>query len=263
MGNRKTGTKEWSEHSKNIQIGCENNCRYCYARVGAIRRKLVKNEKEWTEPRRNRYSQDEIQGDKFKKLDGRIMYPTTHDITGKNVETSIKYLRGWLKAGNELLIVSKPKFSVIKHLLEEIKEYQDQVTLRFTIGTMNDECLEYWEPNAPRFAERLASLKYARSEGWETSVSIEPMLFWDTFELVVSVFDHITDSIWIGTMNRKEKRWVKEGTVRDGYWGYVADKIAEKEYIEKNLFNKFRDCPKVHWKDQIKEMFDLEEEPIG
>lgn len=31
MSKKKTGTREWSESSLNIAIGCKNNCRYCYA----------------------------------------------------------------------------------------------------------------------------------------------------------------------------------------------------------------------------------------
>ena len=33
MSNRKgrTGTREWSDVSANVVLGCANDCRYCYA----------------------------------------------------------------------------------------------------------------------------------------------------------------------------------------------------------------------------------------
>ena len=32
-----SGTKEWADNNINIVFGCENNCRYCYAKKMAIR----------------------------------------------------------------------------------------------------------------------------------------------------------------------------------------------------------------------------------
>jgi len=37
MGKRRTGTREWSQHSANLFLGCEHDCRYCYARCSALR----------------------------------------------------------------------------------------------------------------------------------------------------------------------------------------------------------------------------------
>ena len=43
----KTGTREWSEHSRNIFIGCAHNCRYCYAAEMAVRYGRIKSRADW------------------------------------------------------------------------------------------------------------------------------------------------------------------------------------------------------------------------
>jgi DNA repair photolyase len=42
-----TGTREWSEYSFNIGLGCSNNCLYCYARQNALRYKKINSPDEW------------------------------------------------------------------------------------------------------------------------------------------------------------------------------------------------------------------------
>ncbi|HUW10823.1 MAG TPA: hypothetical protein VM537_13910, partial [Anaerolineae bacterium] len=34
---RRTGTKEWSDSSANVSVGCSNNCLYCYAKAMMVR----------------------------------------------------------------------------------------------------------------------------------------------------------------------------------------------------------------------------------
>lgn len=43
---RKTGTREWSGSSCNIQTGCSNNCKYCYAKAISAKSRKRKPE-EW------------------------------------------------------------------------------------------------------------------------------------------------------------------------------------------------------------------------
>jgi DNA repair photolyase len=62
--------------------------------------------------------------------------------------------------------------------------------------------LKFWEPNAPSFEDRLASLQYAFKQGYRTSISCEPALDGNTFELVQRLSPFVFDSIWIGLANR-------------------------------------------------------------
>ena len=257
----KTGTKEWAEHSKNIQIGCENGCTYCYAREMAVRRKLVKDNDEWVNnPRRNKYSQVEMKKNKFEKLDGRIMFPTTHDITDDNVDDCVEYLKGWLREGNEVLIVSKPKLSVILKMIKELDKYKDQITFRFTIGSNIDKVLKFWEPNAVGYGQRLASLMACYYDGWETSVSIEPALHPGLGKLIDDIYPYVTDTIWVGFMNGKDSRLdVPED--REHLLDHYMELLDAVESVIGDLheYVKREGLVKIRWKDSVRKKLGLDE----
>ncbi len=50
----------------------------------------------------------------YSKRKGRIMFPTSHDITMENLNGCLRVLKKLLDANNEILITTKPKFSCIK-----------------------------------------------------------------------------------------------------------------------------------------------------
>jgi len=118
---------------------------------------------------------------------------------------------------------------------------------------MNDELLSFWEPGAPCYAERKASLAYAVFTGFETSVSIEPMLDSDNIvQLVEDLVPYVTDAIWIGKMNHI-KRNIQidcleiEDAVRRIEEGQTDDRIKE-------IFDVLKDNPKIKWKSGIKKI---------
>ncbi|HQO39114.1 MAG TPA: radical SAM protein, partial [Spirochaetota bacterium] len=167
---RATGTREWAAHSRNIYVGCANDCTYCYAKAMAIRfgRKTADSWKAMElQPAALR---------KTTKTGGHIMFPTTHDITPAVADTCISYLEKLLCAGNELLIMSKPHYECVVRMCDAFADYKDQILFRFTIGSANDEVLKLWEPGAPSYLERVKALQYAFRVGFNTSVSCEPML---------------------------------------------------------------------------------------
>lgn len=256
----KTGTKEWAEINKNFLIGCEHACCYCYARAMAERFKRVKNIDEWMKPTIHQEKFNE----KPKNYNGkRIMFPTTHDILPEFIDETIEYLERWLKSGNEILIVSKPHFGCIKRICDELIQYKDQIIFRFTIGSIHDHVLHFWEPNAPDFSERLQSLAYAFSKGFKTSVSCEPFLDDDIIDLVDRVTPFVNDVIWIGKMNRISNRvdtsdWDKEGFI---YLRRVRE--CQTDESIQSLYKFLKDRDNIRWKDSIKKVVGLPEEPIG
>lgn len=257
MSKTKFGTKEWAEVNKNIQVGCEHDCRYCYARYNAMTRlKKIKDAKEWTKPVLDvaRYAE------KPRKYRGRIMFPTQHDITGENVYKCSNYLQGWLEAGNNILIVSKPHYMVIRQLCEDLEKYKDQIVFRFTIGSMYDSNLKFWEPNAPDYAERKKALKYAFDHGFKTSVSVEPMLDRAMIPLVEDLLPYITDTIWLGKMNFVKPRVDTTGWTKDDfvYMNLVQETLTDS--FVHYLYDRFKDNPKVKWKESIKKVLNLPDE---
>lgn len=202
MAKRISGTKEWARSNVNCVDGCEHNCRYCYARAMAVRFGR-RSEDDWA---RMEVRQDEVDKRRTKRQ-GRVMFPTTHDITPSVLTPCLEMLLKLLKAGNEVLIVSKPHLTCITAICDACHEHRDKILFRFTIGAMDDRILSFWEPGAPPFAERFASLQRAYNAGFQTSVSVEPML--DSV-FIVSLFrtlaPFVTDCIWIGKMNKVETR---------------------------------------------------------
>ena len=134
------------------------------------------------------------------------MFPSSHDITPGNVDACLTVLGRLLEAGNDVLVVSKPRADIIKRICETFAPYREKILFRFTIGAMNNEILSFWEPNAPSYEERKMALVHALEAGYATSVSIEPMLDAShIIELIRDLEPFVTESIWIGTMNHIRK----------------------------------------------------------
>lgn len=248
-----TGTREWAAKNVNLALGCEHNCRYCYARADARRFGRIKGPDEWRETRLIEKTLAKSWG----LSKGTIMFPTAHDIVPAILDPCVEVLRRMLKAGNRVLIVSKPHLTCIERLSTDLKAFKDQILFRFTIGSLHGDVLGFWEPSAPSFGERLAALKLACERSYRTSVSAEPFLDEDIRELFHAVAPWVTDSIWIGPMNRMEQRVSREGWTEadQAYWERVK-RCQTRSEIER-LFQDLKDEPRVRWKNAVKEMLGL------
>ena len=190
------GTKEWADSNVNCYLGCSNDCRYCYAKKMAIRFKR-KTEETWKimEPNYKYIHKG------YAKRKGRIMFPTSHDITIKSLYHCLVVIKKIIDARNEVLITTKPRLNCIKKICSNFSKIKELVQFRFTITSNKNNFLKFWESGAPLFEERLESLKYAFKKGYKTSVSIEPFLDEDPYVLVDTLIPYVTESIWIGKMN--------------------------------------------------------------
>ncbi len=115
--------------------------------------------------------------------------------------------------------------------------------------------MKFWEPDAPDFAERIESLKYAFSEGYQTSVSCEPMLDDRVDDVITQVSPFVTDSIWLGKMNHLRSRLAFNGE-NDSVTIQKTEQLElwqEDENIEQ-LYSQFKDNPLIKWKDSIKKV---------
>jgi DNA repair photolyase len=196
----------------------------------------------------------------FKKYDGVVMFPTTHDICPDVLDECMEVLGKLLGHGNDVLIVSKPHLSCITKMCSEFKEFKDQILFRFTIGAYSDSVLSYWEPGAPDFRERFECLKHAFTRGYKTSISCEPMLeSTEVVKLFEKLKEYITDSFWIGKMNSIDSRVAIE-TEEDHK---QVDKIKEGQRDEMIhvIYNELKNEPLVKWKESIKEVVGIETAP--
>lgn len=196
---------------------------------------------------------------KPRKLEGRIMFPTTHDIPPETLPLVVPYLKGWLEAGNEMLIVTKPHFEVIDELCGAFTDYRDSIIFRFTIGSTENQCLTFWEPGAPYFQERMAALKLAHLRGYTTSISIEPYLDGTVPEIVRLTDPYVTDTIWIGMMNQITRRVDTTGwSTEDREYLSQVITLTRSKWV-RYFYNTLKDNPKIRWKDSISRLLKLEE----
>ena len=105
------GFREWAGKTLSICTGCENDCIYCWAKEGAYRRKQVLPGK-W--PQSIVRQKDVDQERRFYKT--LVAFPSTHDILPTNIDAYLIVLGKLLRAGNDVLIVSKPRPDCIKRI---------------------------------------------------------------------------------------------------------------------------------------------------
>ncbi len=247
----KTGVQEWAEHSINISVGCEHNCRYCYARFDAVCRFGSVRAGAWPLMRINNPRVDKHYG----KFDGKVMFPTTHDITDTNINEYCCVLRKLLDAGNDVLIVSKPHLSCISLICHAFAEHKSHIEFRFTIGSTVPDILAFWEPDAPTFAERLHCLQYAYRWGYKTSVSCEPYLDAFVQYTLETVSGWITESFWIGKLRHFNSRVNLDRVSDEQKRIYINPlKAAQDDKVAGYIYQQLCDHPLARWKDSMEHL---------
>lgn len=248
-----SGTREWAVATVNCCDGCPHNCRYCYARYDAVVRKKDLSEAEWL---KCRLDQEKV-GQAQPLYPGQVMFPSRHDIVPDNLSACLVVLEKLLDAGNQVLIVTKPHLVCIEAMCNRFEIVQNRILFRFTITADNDRILKFWEPGAPSYQERRRCLQYAHAQGFQTSVSVEPML--DSEHVGAMVHDlapFVTHSIWLGKMNK-----IRQRVVCDSHETEVEINRIEKAQSDQRiitLYNQMKTHPLIRWKESIKRVVGLE-----
>ncbi len=246
-----TGTHEWAEVTENIARGCPHNCLYCYAAQNAKRFKL-RDRNDWN--REELTKRADITS--YPASSGVVMFPSAHDITPFNVAAYIRVARLMLEKGNRLLIVSKPHFDCVEKMCEAFQAFTNQILFRFTIGTTDEAVAKHWEPGAPSPSERIEALALAKRFGYRTSVSAEPLLggLETARELLKAVRPHVTDTVWIGKMNKIRTRVDMNNPVN--VREVTAIEAAQTDEEVRRWYEAFNEDPIVRWKDSVKEVME-------
>ena len=261
-----TGTREWAAKNENVQMGCPHDCRYCYARADALRYGRIKALEDWKCP----VLYAERAKKRWRKRNYTIMYPSTHDITPENIEVVLEHLGNILEPGNRVLIVSKPWLECVKAMCDRLEDYKDNILFRFTIGSVDEDAIRFWEPNAPSYRERRDSLRHAFEKGFQTSISSEPLLDRGASTLVENLGQWVTDAHWLGPMNKMELRVYINGVrykqaMEDmGRWDveawgrwHEAKRCHDKKFVE-GLYRIYKSNLKVKWKNEYKKILGLD-----
>jgi DNA repair photolyase len=245
------GTREWATKTVNCCTGCSHDCVYCYGKGMALRFGQV-TEGQWCSETIRQH--DVIR--KHPKYQGRVMFPSSHDITPGNQAACMIVLEKLLKVGNEVLIVSKPHLDCIQAICQQYKMYKRQILFRFTIGACDNSVLSFWEPGAPAYGERMASLQYAYENGFQTSVSVEPMLDSANIDrLIAEVLPYVTETIWIGKMNHLGRLAKNaEAKLQSALRQLGA---GQTDVIIRSIYERHKGNPLIQWKASIKKVVGL------
>jgi DNA repair photolyase len=251
---RAFGTYEWASYNENFISGCKHDCKYCYSKEMAIRFGRKTN---------GDWKKEEVRREKLfkeiKKYNGTIMFPSSHDIHPDHLDEALIFLGKILFHGNSVLIVSKPHYECIKAICTKFNRDKNNIMFRFTIGSTNSDVLRFWEPGAPDFSERFASLKFAYNKGFKTSISCEPMLDNNIDAVIEKVLPYVTDAIWLGKANFLSRRlktnnWDDKETTRKAH--ELIKWQSSKNIID--IYKRYRKNKKIKWKESIKKIVGLE-----
>jgi DNA repair photolyase len=181
------------------------------------------------------------------------MFPSSHDITPTNLNACLIVLEKLLKVGNQVLIVSKPHLNCIKAICQKFGDSRDQILFRFTIGACDNCVLSNWEPGAPAYAERKTSLQFAYENGFQTSVSVEPMLDSANIDrLVADLEPFVTDSIWIGKMNHLGRLLKNADAGLRAALQHVE--AGQTDDIIQAIYQRHKGNPQIRWKQSIRKV---------
>lgn len=260
---KRFGVQEWGRSGPNCFYGCSNGCRYCYAFLNAYRFDRVYDYESW----KHMIPNWRVINKGFSKAKERIMFPTSHDITNDIIgplyfnnefpefhEYTVKnacffVLFKLLKAGNDVLITTKPRLNIVKDICSMFKEFKEQIQFRFTITSYNDDLLRFWEPGAPPYFERLKSLKHAFQEGFKTSVSIEPFLDINPEFVVYTCYNWCTESIWLGKMNHIKANYADP--IERMHYERLHEIYSDENLIR--IYKNLQHFNKIRYKDRTRE----------
>jgi DNA repair photolyase len=250
------GVYEWADFSYNIGIGCSNGCRYCYA-CGITMDMARRDGRDF---RRSDWPRDRVKpwkADIHQSEEGILMFPSMHDITPAYLTTYIRALRNILNVGTPVVIVTKPRLECIRTICEQFQDHKDSMLFRMTITGLNEDLARFWEPGAPLPEERLTALRLAYDSGYQTSVSVEPMIDTvdRTVELYQAVLPYLTEDIWFGKMNDIGNRveMADQNTLD-------AVRLIREQQSDANIhrfYQQLRGADKVEWKDSIRRVVGL------
>jgi hypothetical protein len=247
----KAGNYLWAAATVDIQLGCEHDCRYCCARHDAVTRFSRCSRQAWTMPLIDAARIDRD----YPLYPGPVMFPSTHDITPKNINESLVVMRKLLEAGNEILIVTKPTLACVQLICEALRPWKSKVTYRFTIGSISEEVLAFWEPGAPNYEQRIKSLSCAYYEGYKTSVSCIPYLDAWPLHVYAACEPYLSESFWIGKILRWGSRLDLTGVTNEQLARFVEPlKTAQSDQFVRALAAVTQGKARIRWKDSIQEV---------
>ena len=182
-----------------ICTGCINDCLYCPVKIRNAGDPAAKQPADWANVALQRA---EVIRPRTVSA-GTVAFPVDHDIFPQILDECIEVLGKLLRAGNDVLITTRPRLACIQAIGPAAAYFKDRIVFRFVIGADDSRVLSFWEPGAPGFEERRESLAWAYEAGFRTSAAVTPMLVAPRIaDLLAGIRPFISEEIWLGTMHQ-------------------------------------------------------------
>lgn len=198
------------DYSFNCYVGCENACRYCYAR---FMQRFHPHAEEWGRFVDVKVNAVQALARQLRKLPPGDVFTCSACDGWQSVEEEYRLTRECcrrlLDAGFRLNILTKSKL-----ILRDLDILADRkVRLGVTITTPDEEWAKIWEPEASSVAERVEILRQARAAGLKTTVMFGPLLpgISDTDEALARLYALAAEAgvrrVWTDGLNLRPRVW--------------------------------------------------------
>lgn len=227
---------EYADYSINHVEGCSHGCSYCYAMLAKIRRKDIKDYKEWTKPKiiGNALELLEKEIPKYKKdIKSVFLSLTTDPFMYQQDEIrdlSLKIIERLNKDNIKSIVLTKgilPKQLAQKEIYGANNEYG------ITVDSLSRDYAKQYKPGAAPISESIKSLKFLHDAKEKTFASIEPYptpnIFPQNIDEILKAISFV-DKIIFGRLNYNPR--VKEFKEYQAFYNEMAAKV--KSFCKKN-----------------------------
>lgn len=226
----------------NPYIGCPHKCMYCYAE---FMKRFSKHEEDWGHFIDAKMATRKIN---LVKLEGATVLLSSVTDPYNPYEDKYKITRSILEqlkdADINLNIVTKS--ALVLRDIDLLKQFKN-VSVAFSISTMNESLKKELEPCSSSIQERLEALQTLHSHGIRTIVYISPIFPEITnYKEIVETTKSFADEFWIENLNLR-------GTFRPKIIAFIEENYPQLNKLYKDIY-------KYHisdyWDDKEKEITD-------
>ncbi len=236
------------DYSVNPYIGCQHNCKYCYA---TYMKKFTDHKEPWGEFVDIKTNAKEVLKKEIrKKKKGKILLSSVTDPyqpIEKKQQITKELLKTLKNTYYDVNILTKS--DLITRDIDLFKEFKANITTGFTINYLNDSDRQNWEPNASEINNRINALKKINREGINTYVHIGPYLPEITdLEQITKEIEPYVEEIQIENLNKRNKKQIKK-IIQENYphlsEAYREILETDKRNDSKELIKKAKKLKKI------------------
>jgi len=193
---------EYAKLALNLYNGCIHGCKYCYNNTRWNKDKFFDSAK----PRTGLTSKIEADARSLSDEYGDACPEILISFIGDAYQPAEKHLGITRLAIRTLINHNLPftiltKSNLITRDFDLLQEHRKKFRLGMSLITTDDFKASEWEPKAASVLDRIYTLGAAKKHGFQTWVSLEPVIWPAEAVRVINSLYHLVDFWWIGKLN--------------------------------------------------------------